>query len=106
MTDPRDLHGVPELGNSRMAETRVADRPIPDDGFPSVGAVPSVPGYYEAVSHSGITLGPVIGRLLASEIFSGRTDDMLADFYEHERAVTAPARNCRCAAHNGRHERR
>lgn len=73
-------HVVPQLGDARIAETQVADRPIPGDGFPSVGAVPSVPGYYEAVSHSGITLGPVIGRLLASEILSGRTDDMLADF--------------------------
>ncbi|WP_326718906.1 FAD-binding oxidoreductase [Streptomyces sp. NBC_00243] len=71
---------VPELGNSRIAQTRVAFRPIPADGFPSVGAVPSVPGYYEAVSHSGITLGPVIGRMLASEILSGRSDEMLADF--------------------------
>jgi glycine/D-amino acid oxidase-like deaminating enzyme len=74
------LHVVPELAHSRTAETRVADRPIPGDGFPSVGAVPSMPGYYEAVSHSAITLGPVIGRLLASEILSGRTHDMLADF--------------------------
>jgi glycine/D-amino acid oxidase-like deaminating enzyme len=71
---------VPELCNSRIEETRVASRPIPGDGFPSVGAVPSVPGYYEAVSHSAITLGPVIGRLLASEILSGRPDGMLADF--------------------------
>ncbi|MFE3887038.1 NAD(P)/FAD-dependent oxidoreductase [Streptomyces lydicus] len=71
---------VPELGNSRIAQTRVAHRPIPVDAFPSVGAVPSVPGYYEAVSHSGITLGPVIGRLLASEILSGKRDEMLADF--------------------------
>ena len=71
---------VPELGNSRIAQTQVAFRPIPADGFPSVGAVPSVPGYYEAVSHSGITLGPVIGRLLATEILSGKRDEMLADF--------------------------
>jgi glycine/D-amino acid oxidase-like deaminating enzyme len=71
---------VPELGDSRIAQTRVVDRPIPADGFPSVGAVPSVPGYYEAVSHSGITLGPVLGRLLASEILSGDRDQMLADF--------------------------
>ncbi|WP_329154069.1 FAD-dependent oxidoreductase [Streptomyces sp. NBC_01456] len=71
---------VPELGNARIAQTRVAHRPIPADGFPSVGAVPSVPGYYEAVSHSGITLGPVIGRLLASEILSGKREEMLADF--------------------------
>jgi glycine/D-amino acid oxidase-like deaminating enzyme len=73
-------HVVPELGNSHIAQTRVANRPIPADGFPSVGAVPSVPGYYEAVSHSGITLGPVIGRLLASEILSGKRDEILADF--------------------------
>ncbi|MEU6141558.1 FAD-dependent oxidoreductase [Streptomyces sp. NPDC047081] len=71
---------VPELGECRIARTRVAERPIPADGFPSVGAVPSVPGYYEAVSHSGITLGPVLGRLLASEILTGRRDEMLADF--------------------------
>jgi hypothetical protein len=31
-------------------------------------------------SHSGITLGPVIGRLLASEILSGKRDEMLSDF--------------------------
>ncbi len=73
-------HVVPELGGSRIAQTRVSERPIPADGFPSVGAVPSVPGYFEAVSHSGITLGPVIGRLLASEIVSGTRDAMLADF--------------------------
>ncbi|MFF1399391.1 NAD(P)/FAD-dependent oxidoreductase [Streptomyces sp. NPDC058287] len=73
-------HVVPELGNSRIAETRIVDRPIPADGWPSVGAVPSVPGYYEAVSHSGITLGPVIGRLLAWEILSGKRDGLLADF--------------------------
>ncbi|WP_326813762.1 NAD(P)/FAD-dependent oxidoreductase [Streptomyces sp. NBC_01763] len=74
-------HVVPVLGSGRIAETRVANRPIPADGFPSVGAVQSVPGYYEAVSHSGITLGPVIGRLLASEILSGKRDDLLADFH-------------------------
>ncbi|MFF4273498.1 NAD(P)/FAD-dependent oxidoreductase [Streptomyces sp. NPDC001536] len=73
-------HVVPELGDSPVAQTRIAHRPIPADGFPSVGAVPSVPGYYEAVTHSGITLGPVIGRLLAAEILTRKTDPLLADF--------------------------
>ncbi|MZD05721.1 FAD-dependent oxidoreductase [Streptomyces sp. SID5785] len=72
---------VPDLGTARIMRTRVSNRPIPGDGFPSVGSVASVPGYYEAVAHSGITLGPVIGRLLAEEIVSGqRRDEMLADF--------------------------
>jgi len=88
-TDPaelaRQLHDsarqvVPDLGSSWITETRVAERPIPDDGFPSVGAVPAVPGYYEAVTHSGITLGPVIGRLLAGEILTGTLDGLLAEF--------------------------
>lgn len=65
---------------SSAAQTRVSNRPIPADGFPSVGSVSTVPGYYEAVSHSGITLGPVLGQLLAAEITSGECDDMLADF--------------------------
>jgi glycine/D-amino acid oxidase-like deaminating enzyme len=71
---------IPGLGGARITGTRISNRPIPADGFPSVGAVPSVPGYYEAVSHSGITLGPVIGRLLASEILGGARPGMLADF--------------------------
>jgi glycine/D-amino acid oxidase-like deaminating enzyme len=71
---------LPGLDDSRVLETRVSNRPIPADGFPSVGAVPSVPGYYEAVSHSGITLGPVLGRLLAAEILDGTPDAMLTDF--------------------------
>uniref|UniRef100_UPI003F684881 NAD(P)/FAD-dependent oxidoreductase n=1 Tax=Streptomyces polyasparticus TaxID=2767826 RepID=UPI003F684881 len=71
---------VPELGDALIAQTQVAHRPIPADGFPSVGAVSAVPGYYEAVSHSGITLGPVIGRLLAAEIVTGKRDELLADF--------------------------
>ncbi|TWP32368.1 NAD(P)/FAD-dependent oxidoreductase [Leekyejoonella antrihumi] len=71
---------VPDLRDSWIAQTRVAERPIPGDGFPSVGAVPAVPGYYEAVTHSGITLGPLIGRLLAEEILTGNRDELLADF--------------------------
>ncbi|MFG2722441.1 hypothetical protein ACGFW5_29735 [Streptomyces sp. NPDC048416] len=33
-----------------------------------------------AVTPSGITLGPIIGRLLAAEILSGKRDEILADF--------------------------
>jgi len=65
---------------SSTDQTRVSNRPIPAYVFPSVGSVSTVPGYYEAVSHSGITLGPVLGQLLAAEITSGECDDMLADF--------------------------
>ena len=43
-----------------------ANRPIPCDGLPVIGF--SDHGLYVAVSHSGITLGPLIGELAAYEI--------------------------------------
>jgi glycine/D-amino acid oxidase-like deaminating enzyme len=70
----------PELETSTIAGARVSQRPIPGDGFPSVGAAETIGGYYEAVTHSGITLGPILGRLLAQEILNGRVDDLVANY--------------------------
>ncbi|MDP8974517.1 MAG: FAD-binding oxidoreductase, partial [Actinomycetota bacterium] len=42
--------------------------------------VAELPGYYEAVTHSGVTLGPLLGRLLAQEILSGEVDDLISPF--------------------------
>lgn len=71
---------LPSLASIEVEEFRVGTRPIPEDGFPCVGAVPGMPGYYEAVTHSGVTLGPLIGRLLAQEVLTGETDPVLAPF--------------------------
>jgi glycine/D-amino acid oxidase-like deaminating enzyme len=66
----QDLHAlaldaVPALTGSAIAGARAMSRPIPADGFPSVGALDDVPGYYEAIAHSGITLAAIIGAVLA-----------------------------------------
>ena len=37
-------------------------------------------GYYVAVTHSGITLSPLLGKLAAAEIITGRPDPALAAF--------------------------
>ncbi len=71
---------VPALGPSQVVGARVAMRPIPDDGFPSVGAVDGLTGYFEAITHSGITLGIIVGRLLAREIAEGTVDDLVRTF--------------------------
>ncbi|GAA1634028.1 NAD(P)/FAD-dependent oxidoreductase [Georgenia ruanii] len=55
-------------------------RPIPSDGFPRVGAVESVPGYFEAVTHNGAIFGPLLGRLLAAEIATGEQSPLLASY--------------------------
>jgi glycine/D-amino acid oxidase-like deaminating enzyme len=71
---------VPELAGATVLDTRVGHRPIPEDGFPVVGGAGDIKGYYEAVTHSGVTLGPVLGRTLAAEIVRGDVDPLVAPF--------------------------
>ena len=76
----RTRQAVPALGPARVTAVGIAVRPIPSDGLPSAGADPALAGYYEAVTHSGVTLGPLLGRLLAREILDGAVDPLLAPF--------------------------
>lgn len=71
---------VPALEGAKIEDVRVGVRPMPEDGFPCVGAVAELPGYYEAVTHSGVTLGPLLGRLLAREILAGEVDPLMVPF--------------------------
>lgn len=56
----------------------VGHRPIPADGLPAVGKV--APGLSVAVMHSGVTLAPLIGELVASEVLRGGDSPLLARF--------------------------
>jgi glycine/D-amino acid oxidase-like deaminating enzyme len=58
----------------------VAYRPMPQDGFPLLGRVDGIGGLYVAVTHSGITLAPAIGRFAAEEILAGRRDALLEPY--------------------------
>lgn len=68
-------------------------RPIPDDGFPVIGRAPGVAGLYVAVMHSGITLAPAIGRIVADEIMMGKRDSLIASYgvRPEERAPAPPS---------------
>lgn len=55
----------------RLRSTHVGWRPMPADGEPVVGPVPGVDGLHLAVMHSGVTLAPVAGRLLAEQLVDG-----------------------------------
>ncbi|MGQ0664324.1 MAG: FAD-dependent oxidoreductase [Pseudomonadota bacterium] len=50
------------------------------DGAPILGEVPGLAGFYNAVAGNGVTLGPIIGRLTADMMRSGRADPALAPF--------------------------
>ena len=56
-------------------------RPMPTDGMPVVGPVPGVENAYVAVTHSGVTLAPILGELTAAELVGGAAPaELLAPF--------------------------
>lgn len=58
----------------------VGYRPTPKDGFPILGDVPGLDGLYLAVTHSGVTLAPAIGRFAAEEILQGTSEPLLSPY--------------------------
>lgn len=74
------LPGLPADLAPEHCTTRVGVRPMPADERPIVGPVPGVPGLHVMVTHSGITLGALLGELLAAEIRRGAPGDLLAPY--------------------------
>jgi glycine/D-amino acid oxidase-like deaminating enzyme len=64
---------------------------MPADGLSAVGPVPALPGYYLVLTHSGVTLAPVLSRLVAEEITTGAPPAMLLPF-RPDRLVSAESR--------------
>jgi len=63
-----------------ITRVHVGVRPVPDDGHTVAGAVPGLSNVWALVTHSGITLGPLLGRLIAEEITGDRADPRLTNF--------------------------
>jgi glycine/D-amino acid oxidase-like deaminating enzyme len=82
---------LPALEEAEVVEARFGMRPVPADGRSCVGALSAIPGYYEAVTHSGVTLGPLVGRLLAREILTGEVDPLIAPFRPDRFSRTWPS---------------
>lgn len=70
------LAGNPPL---RLESCGVGPKPIPGDGEPVLGALPGVAACHVAFSHSGATLGLVVGELLAGEVL-GAASPLLEPF--------------------------
>ena len=78
---------------------------MPEDGLPVVGFVTNScstrpPRLYVAVCHSGITLGPMLGAMVALEVSQGRDLDWLAPYRParfapgHKAGRLLPAASC------------
>jgi glycine/D-amino acid oxidase-like deaminating enzyme len=82
---------LPAAGGVQLERLTLGFRPLPMDGFPVVGALPAAPGVHVAVTHSGVTLAPIIARHTTDEVLHGSRVDMLAP-YRPERFVKRIAR--------------
>lgn len=71
---------LPVLAATEIEAVRTTMRPVPGDGLTVAGPVPDLGGYFMAVTHSGVTLAPYLGKALAHEILRGVDSADLAEF--------------------------
>ena len=67
---------IPDLGDAHLESARIGVRSVATDGMPVAGFAPGVENLYLLVSHSGATLAPVLGELVAGELFGGHADEL------------------------------
>lgn len=64
----------------QIESTTVGKRALPVDGFPIAGYIDQREAVYVVATHSGVTLGPLLGRIVADEVVHGRRSPLLATF--------------------------
>ncbi|MFE7119125.1 NAD(P)/FAD-dependent oxidoreductase, partial [Streptomyces sp. NPDC057654] len=75
---------------ARLDSLRVGRRAIPADGLTVAGRLRPDGRVYALATHSGITLGPLLGRLAARELLDGERDPLLAGFAPDRLTRAAP----------------
>jgi glycine/D-amino acid oxidase-like deaminating enzyme len=76
----RAARWLPGLAGLAAETARIGIRAMPADGHSIVGPHRGVAGYYVAVTHSGVTLAPFLGRVVADELLREQPDPRLAPF--------------------------
>lgn len=79
---------IPAIAKGKPAKILLGFRPYPLDNRPICGPVPGAKGVYAIVTHSGITLAPILGRYAAREIMSGEVAPLLQP-YRPDRYIAA-----------------
>lgn len=71
---------LPAIFDTTIEDIYIGWRPLPLDGHPVLGLAPNKPNVSIAISHSGVTLAPVIGHLMADMIVSGKKPTVFEDY--------------------------
>ncbi len=77
-----------------LERTTTGYRPTPADGLPVIGRPHGISGLSVAVMHSGVTLCPAVGAMVAEELLTGNRHELLAPFGT-ERFLNAPPESSR-----------
>ncbi len=72
---------LPKVRNLEIGQVVRRTRPIPADGFPALGVPAGLSGLYVATMHSGVTLAPLVGKLVAQEILQNKRTALLQPFH-------------------------
>ena len=75
-----ELEGVTSI---ELQLACVGLRPMPADGIPIIGELPSLSGVYVCAMHPGVTLAAIVGRLASEEIMDDRACPALAACRPH-----------------------
>ena len=70
---------IPEIASAEMESMYIGWRPLPLDGHPVLGYTNDDNDVYIAIMHSGVTLAPIVGKLVALEI-QNQIQDQLAPY--------------------------
>ena len=72
---------VPSLPDTiRLEEVLIGWRPLPLDGHPVIGPSPVAPSSYIAIMHSGVSLAPIVGEMVAEELITNTNRPELAAY--------------------------
>lgn len=71
---------VPSTRGLPLGRVTLGFRPMPIDEHPVLGSLPHARDVYIAVTHSGVTLAPIIGRSIAEEVLEGSRLELLAPY--------------------------
>ncbi|MEM7283013.1 MAG: FAD-dependent oxidoreductase [Pseudomonadota bacterium] len=67
---------IPAITEAEVEEVRIGWRPLPLDGHPVLGPSLQRPNVYLAIMHSGVTLAPIVGKLVAQELLQGPVEQL------------------------------
>lgn len=71
---------IKSVKHVEVESVEIGWRPLPLDGLPIIGFINSKQDSYVASMHSGISLGPIVGKIVAQEITENINNNLLKNF--------------------------